>query len=207
MNSNSLTSPKKELLFLITCIFLINAVSELITLPAYICILYTHSGIVTSTGWLDTIVEMLIIISPTLDIVFTAVVYFLLLRKDLPMSRRSKTGVALMTLTLIIRIVYIILEHLDCIPTEPFVLGVTSLLMSIMFIVGLFMFINGCEVSVRLKRFIKWTPFITMIATCVYKIITSIFFEFMDDVNFEYIITLTLTLTYLFFVHRMCKQE
>ena len=96
-------------------------------------------------------------------------------RKDFGLSSKSKAGLVLMMVCLFLYPVYdaivILTSGVDIVKWFP----ICSLVYVILSIISIFMFINGAPVEKKLRRFVKWTPFIPIIFTVPAAILSEIF--------------------------------
>ena len=73
-------------------------------------------------------------------------------------------------------------------------------------VVGLFMFINGAHVEKQLRKFVKWTPFIPLIAL-IPSMVLSIIFDSNQHLLVEPFISASTSLVIFLFVYKLAKKE
>ena len=194
------TSTRKELLRLINGIFLVMAV-------------FSALGILISQKLLPQFTIEIGHIERSLTSYFlqgisfaltTAIYLRLLTHKAFRLKTRSRIGLCLMIISLLAPLV-----------TEPLYAygdkeswNYYSLIYGADFLInaiGLILFIGGCDIDKKLRRFIKWTPFISLGISCAISFSGMLKFE-----NGFLLESLILTTTQIFFcliIHRMSRKE
>lgn len=187
-------------LILLTSIFAVSAFTDLLSflglpkwIPRFEITLNGHERFLT-----DYMINMI-------HIVLTLIIYILLLKgNQYDLKRYAKAGLVLM-ITVLFR--QVIIEPLflfsDMEPqAKGTMLSLVSLGFSILYICGIFMFINGSPVDKRLRRFIKWTPFIPIL---ILTPVSMVSYRFPEGVVFYSIISVTIQIFIFMNVYRLAK--
>lgn len=116
-------------------------------------------------GWISEGILANAIISIIYFVLYTAVLLRLLIHKEYGLTGSSRFGIILLMIHqfqgFTAGAIYI---HY---PDAYLLLSMTHLAFSIIYIIDIIMFINGSPTDKNLKRFVRWTPFINIIAMSV----------------------------------------
>ena len=126
-------------------------------------------------------------------------------RKEYSLSVTSKVGLLLMILHSFSPILLEVLYHIFNISTIAF--SLTSSGFYVMNIVGLFMFINGSPVEKKLRRFVKWTPFIPVIISFIITTLAGSLNNPLLVTKQIYFFYTAAYLAIVLIVNRMARQE
>lgn len=136
-------TPQKEL---ITCIILTFAINALFN------IFYTYQYFFEANTVVNNILSLC-------GKSLTLLVYLkLVTSRNTEINKKGRIGLSLLVLqTLLCMIENIVL---NIVTIQPITISLFAILLFVIDIIGLFTFVNGCNITAKLRRFIKWTPFI-----------------------------------------------
>ena len=152
---------------------------SLFAIPVFISVLFLLGmgiqGLITGNWTFSLNPKAGLIINYIGNALFLLLYYKLLFSKNFNLSKKAKTGVIILAVCIILSVLN---KIFNSVTTELINNGQaegdhTALMLysfyqsfrEIFNIVGLWLFISGCKVEQPLKRFVKATPFITMLAT------------------------------------------
>lgn len=138
-------TPQKEL---ITCIILIFAIYALFSIfYAYQFFFEAH-----------TVVNN--ILSLCCNSLILLVYLRLVTSRNIEINKKGRIGLSLLIIHILLNIIQNIVLSLFTI--QPITLSLFGAILFVINIVGLFTFVNGCNITAKLRRFIKWTLFIPL---------------------------------------------
>lgn len=212
--------PEKELLCLIIGIFAVGAATALMNSIVNIChITFCPTSEGSSTPIAVTALKL--IIRAISKICYLGIYIRLVTNKALPVNKKARIGAILLLTNIFLSIIYrsgwllfpdFCIEHRMTVPL------VFSTLKTVIYITGLFLLANGCGINRKLRRFIKWYPFIDGIAAGIWSMLLM---EYIDawgispGIQFtccEQIVPTILSFVFLFIVQhlsgiRVSKRE
>lgn len=126
-------------------------------------------------------------------------------RKEYGLGVKSKVGLALMILrsfsTPLLDVLYLTLD------IKTVIYSLVSTGFFVIYVVGLFMFINGSPVEKKLRRFVKWTPFIPVIISLISVILAGALNNVLQVIDPLYFFHTAATLAIVLVVNKLARQE
>lgn len=213
--------PEKELLCLIIGIFAVRAATAILNaLVSVGALIFSHpdSGNLQTAAVITNILDAVIM---TFDAVCAYAIYArILTNRKLAINRKGRIGVIILCIYLFLHVSNQVCFQIfrETYREHYMFIGFYSCFRTVIYIIGLFMFINGCDINARLRRFIKWTPFIGLIISFCWAICSIVLEEVwgIEPVPYYSIyqnsVNLLLPLIFLFIVQhlsgiRVSKRE
>ena len=126
-------------------------------------------------------------------------------RKEYGLGVKPKVGLALMILrsfsTPLLDVLYIAAD------IKTVIYSLVSTGFFVLYVVGLFMFINGSPVEKKLRRFVKWTPFIPVIISLISVILAGALNNVLQVIDPLYFFHTAATLAIVLVVNKLARQE
>lgn len=191
----------RNFLTLLTAYFAISAFFSVINLTL-ICD-WLPSWNITINGYERSMTSYII---RSLSTAAFLVIFIKLLKgKEYGLTSRSKAGIVLMTICLfnILATESIILNSdQDQISKRYFITGMIDAAVFIINTTGLFMFVNGSPAERKLKRFVKWTPFISLTISVIISMIPMAYSSPASSITYT-----SVDLIYFLVVYRMARKS
>lgn len=126
-------------------------------------------------------------------------------RKEYGLGVKPKVGLALMILRLfstpLLSVLYIAAD------IKTVIYSLISSGFFVIYVVGLFMFINGSPVEKKLRRFVKWTPFIPVIISLISIILAGALNNVLQVIDPLYFFHTAASLAIVLVVNKLARQE
>ena len=201
MTLNLETATKRELLKLINGIFFFSALFSVIS------VLVSQKFIpqfLIEVGQSE--ISLTKYIFDLLQIILMMIIYLRLLTyEEFKFGTGAKIGLIFMMLNLLIptfiNVLYIFCSFDSTYMYYSLIHGCCFLL----YMIGIIMFIKRCDIDTKLKRFIKWTPFISLILSTVITYAGILKYE--NGIFIQNIVFAAMEIAFFLIINKMSRNE
>ena len=199
---NISSTAKRNFLTLLTAIFAVDALFSVFSLLQYLEWIPAFD-VVTSSGSERSVTAVVL---KALNIALELFILGKLLTfKDFGLTVKSKVGLVLLMIHSVCGLFVYFLDLFVGAPSWVFSLITAGPF--VLSIIGIFMFINGAPVEKKLRRFVKWTPFLSLIASCIMAIPYLLAKGSISTSVAEQLVYTSLCIAIYLIVNRMARRE
>ena len=199
---NISSTAKRNFLTLLTAIFAVDALFSVFSLLQYLEWIPAFD-VVSSSGAERSVTAVVL---QVLNIALELFIFGKLLTiKDFGLTIKSKIGLVLLMLHSICGLFVYFLDLFA--GTPSWVFSLITACPFVLSIIGIFMFINGAPVEKKLRKFVKWTPFLSLIASCILAIPYLFGKSSMTTSVAEQLVYTSLCIAIYLIVNRMSRRE